>query len=422
MLERNITNGNQEIKDIKNGDCHSYIINKNHNFISSVKDEDNKLFLESRNCIKEESNSPDESNINNAELIHNNMNINQHINDDNRSHQITESIPLEELFLKQKENIQIYKEKYKNKSKNKGNSYNFSEQKNNNRLNSTNNINNLGTNGKQFKHQKRIFNGTFKNITLDNYQFFEKASFRIAKSSNSDDNIPKLKNVDWKSLNKSMSNAELSGMALRTINEINYETNMVEIKVKFTLDSNSEFWIFTRSYINKEFNESFNFDISSVNNEPDIVFNKYSSLIKIINEKRYTNKSYVSFGAFCESSKDPKLIYYKTFLKRQLINFGDNNNSDYNDYCDFYVEITDTGSEIIDSKIYYNSDNKFNHVIGNFYLPINKRSKIIFCGEGKSAIIKSLEIKNEEKTDELMQIYDTRFSLEQKSCSCCNVI
>ena len=418
MLERNITNENQEFKDQKNVDSHSYIINKNHIFISSVKDEDNRLFLESRNCIKEESYNPDESNINNQELIHNNLNINQHINDDNKSHQITESVPLEELFLKQKEKIQLYKEK--NKSKSKANYGKSSEQKNNNRHSN----NNLGLNGKQFKHQRKIFNGSFKHITLDNYQFFEKASFKISKSSNSDDNIPKLKNVDWKSLNKSMFNVELSGMALRTINEINYDTNMVEIKVKFTLDSNSEFWIFTRSYINKDFNESFNFDISSVNNEPDIVFNKYSSLIKIINEKKYTNKCYVSFGAFCESSKDPKLIYYKTFLKRQLINFGDNNNSDYNDkdYCDFYVEITDTGSEIIDSKIYYNSGNKFNHVMGNFYLPINKRSKIIICGEGKSVIVRSLEIKNEEKTDELMQMYDTYFSLEQKSCSCCNII
>ena len=420
MLERNITNENQEINDKKNLDSYSYIINKNHNFISSVKDEDNKLFLGSRNCIKEESNNPDESNIHNLELTHNNMNINQNLNDENKSHQITENVPLEELFLKQKEKIQLYKEK----NKNKNNTHKSSEQKKNARLNNVNNINNLSINGKQYKHQRKIFNGTFKNITLDNYQFLEKSSFKIAKSSNSDDNIPKLKNVDWKSLNKSIANFELSGMALRTINEINYDTNMVEIKVKFTLESNSEFWIFTRSYINKDFNESFNFDISSVNNEPDIVFNKYSSLIKIINEKRCSNKCYVSFGAFCESSKDPKLIYYKTFLKRQLINFSDNNNSDYNDkdYCDFYVEITDTGSEIIDSKIYYNSGNKFNHVMGNFYLPINKRSKIIICGEGKSVIVRSLEIKNEEKTDELMQMYDTNFSLEQKSCSWCNII
>ena len=419
MLERNITNENQEIQDKKNVDSHSYIINKNHNYISSVKDEDNKLFLESRNCIKEESNNPDESNINNQELLHNNMNINQHINDENKSHQITESVPLEELFLKQKEQIQLYKEKNKSKINSKS-----SERKNNSRLYNVNSINNLGINGKQSRHQRKIFNGTFKSINIDNYQFFEKATFKIEQSPNTDNNIPKLRNVEWKSLNKSMSNFELNGIALRTINEINYETNMVEIRVKFTLDSNSEFWIFTRSYINKDFNQSFNFDSSSVNNDPDIAFNKYSSLIKIINEKKNTTKCYVSFGAFCENSKNPKLISYKTFLKRQLINFGDNNNSDYNDkdYRDFYVVITDIGSEIIESKIYYNSDNKFNHVIGNFYLPINKRSKILFCGQGKKVIVKNLEIKNEEKTDELMQMYDTHFSLEQKSCSCCNII
>ena len=319
----------------------------------------------------------------------------------------------------QKEQIQLYKEKNKSKINSKS-----SERKNNSRLYNVNSINNLGINGKQSRHQRKIFNGTFKSINIDNYQFFEKATFKIEQSPNTDNNIPKLRNVEWKSLNKSMSNFELNGIALRTINEINYETNMVEIRVKFTLDSNSEFWIFTRSYINKDFNQSFNFDSSSVNNDPDIAFNKYSSLIKIINEKKNTTKCYVSFGAFCESSKNPKLINYKTFLKRQLINFGDNNNSDYNDkdYRDFYVVITDIGSEIIESKISYNSDNKFNHVIGNFYLPINKRSKILFCGQGKSVIVKNLEIKNEEKTDELMQMYDTHFSLEQKSCSCCNII
>ena len=125
MLERNITNENQEINDKKNLDSYSYIINKNHNFISSVKDEDNKLFLGSRNCIKEESNNPDESNIHNLELTHNNMNINQNLNDENKSHQITENVPLEELFLKQKEKIQLYKEK----NKNKNNTHKSSEQK-----------------------------------------------------------------------------------------------------------------------------------------------------------------------------------------------------------------------------------------------------------------------------------------------------
>ena len=46
----------------------------------------------------------------------NNNNIYSHINEENKSHQITESVPTEELFLKQKEKIKIYKEK---NSKNK---------------------------------------------------------------------------------------------------------------------------------------------------------------------------------------------------------------------------------------------------------------------------------------------------------------
>ena len=33
-------------------------------------------------------------------------------------------------------------------------------------------------------------------------------------------------------------------------------------------------------------------------------------------------------------------------------------------------------------KIAMNSCDKFNYVAGNYYLPTNKRSKLLFCGEG----------------------------------------
>ena len=88
-----------------------------------------------------------------------------------------------------------------------------------------------------------------------------------------------------------MQNVEFKKIALRTINEINYELNMVKIYINFTLQGESELWIFTRCFINKEVNESINFDLSSLNNEPDIIFNKYSSLIKITKE-RYSNKCF----------------------------------------------------------------------------------------------------------------------------------
>ena len=107
MLERNITNENQQNKNI---DTHSYINAKSQNFISSVKDEENKHILGSKNCYKEESNNIYDSNFNNIEM--NNI-LCPHLNDENKTHQITESIPTEDLFLMQKERIKIYKEKKK---------------------------------------------------------------------------------------------------------------------------------------------------------------------------------------------------------------------------------------------------------------------------------------------------------------------
>ena len=198
---------------------------------------------------------------------------------------------------------------------------------------------------------------------------------------------------------------------------------MVEITINFTLQGESELWIFTRCFVNKDVNESINFEFSSLNNEPDIIFNKYSSLIKITKE-RYTTKCFISFGTFYEKSNEPNQFSYKTFLKRQLVNFNENINLKYleNDICEFYVYIIDSGNENIDVKVAMNNDNKFNNIIGNFYLPTNKRSKLLFCGEGQSVIIKNLKLNNHNKNDEQIQQFETLFSFEQKSCSCCNII
>lgn len=427
MIERRITNENPRNKNI---DTNSYIMIKSQHFISSEKDEENKHFMGSRNCIKEESYNINDSIDNNGDISHNI--IHSHLNDENKSHQPTESIPTEELFLKQKEKIKIYKEKNK---KNQGEiklnlkndnlfsnkSLDLLKTKNNNKV-IINNVGNLG-NGNDNLKPKRIFNGTFKTLTLDNFQFFENTYFQIkVKSSGKEDSIPLLKNVKWKSLNKPLNNKEFKRMALRTINEINYGTNMAQINVNFTLEGDSQFWICTRCFVNKDVNESISFDISSINNEPDIVFNKYSSLIKIIKE-RYSNKCFITFGTFCENPKNPNHISYKTFLKRQIINFNDNYNLQYfeNDICEFNLSIVDNGNENIDAKIAMNSDSKFNYITGNFYLPTNKRSKILFCGEGQSAIVKSLMINNLDKNEDQINQFETIFSFDQKSCSCCNI-
>jgi hypothetical protein len=391
-----------------------YVIIKNHNCISSLKDEENRIILESRKCCREESNNIYDSNLENNEMTHNN--VCPRLNEENKTHQKTESIPIEELFLKQKERVKLYKEK-KDKMSNKR--LNIPDKSiDDNKLDINNNINN----GKLSTQKK--FNNNIKSLTLENFNFFEKAMFQPKnKHSGKDDNIPMLKNVTWKTINSALKDVELKKTAIRTINEIDYEINMVQININFTLQGTSEFWIFTRCFVNKENNDIINFENSSLNNEPDIIFNKYSSLIKISKE-RYSSKCFVSFGTFCENDKDPNHFSYKTFLKRQLVSFNENVNLNYleKDICEFYVYITDSGNENIDSKIAMNCEDKFNYVMGNFYLPVYKRSKLLFCGEGESIIVKDLKINNYDKDELQIQQFETLFSLEQKSCSCCNII
>ena len=416
MLERNITNENSQKKNL---DSRSYVVKK-INFVRSVREEDNKhLLLESKKGNKEESNFF-ESNFNNLEF--NIFGIHSHFIDENKSHHPSESLPLEEVFLKQKEKIKIYKERSLKKL-NKNNKNNDLINNENNDNNKYNIYNNLGDE-KSSKSQNNIISNRFKVLTLENYQLFEKTNFETKnKYSSKDESIPILKNVEWTKINKPMENIEFKKLAMRTINEINYETNMVQICINFDLKGESEFWIFTRSFINKEINESINSDPSSINNSPDLDFNKYSSLIKIIKDKN-CNKSFITFGTFCKSSRDPNKVSYKIFLKRQIINFNESDNlfeNLENDVCEFKVIITDWGEENIEAKIIMNEDKKYNYIFGNFYLPTNKRSKILFCGEGESVIVKKLIINNLNKNEEQIKQFETILTLEQKSCTCCNI-
>ena len=170
---------------------------------------------------------------------------------------------------------------------------------------------------------------------------------------------------------------------------MNYITNGVEIYIDLSLIGNSEFWIFTRCFVNKDFNESELFDTFSVNNESYVIFNKYTSLIKIIKEKN-SSKCFVTFGTFYEDENDGNKIKYETFLKRQLVDFlqldninTNNSNSIYyyleNDLLDIRVIIVDLGNEIIDAKILINNNQKYNHIEGKFYLPTIKRLNYFFA-------------------------------------------
>ena len=375
LLERNKTN---EIHDNKNLDSHSYILIKNkNNYISSIKDEDNKLIVESKNGIKDESNNNFyESNV----IFNMTENVLNHTptNEEKKSQKLSESLPAEELFIKQKDKIKHYKEILEKEKKN--------VYKNDNSFNNDN-------------EQKEIINENKKNISLEDFNFFEIISFIHNRDSKFKENrIPVFKTNNWKRLNEPKFNFDLKNIALRV-------------------------WIFTRCFMK---NESVNININntSFKNDADKIFNKYSSVIKII-KKRDSNKSFITFGTFCENMKHSKQVSYKSFLKRQLVNFNEaiyQQTENENDSCDYKLYLTDKGDDCIDAKVSINSDNKFNQIIAKFFLPTNNKSKILFCGEGDGVIIKDLNISHFDKNEELEEGFETLFSFEQKSCNCCSII
>ena len=400
ILERNKTNENHENKNLDN---HSYILIKNKNYISSIKDDDNKIIIGSKNGIKDESNNNFyESNV----IFNMTENVLNHApsNEEKKSQKLSESIPAEELFIKQKDKIKHYKDMLE---KEKQNVYK----------------NEISLNNDNFE-QKEIVNENKKNISLEDFYLFEITSFIHNRDSKFKENrIPVFKANNWKRLKEPKFNFDLKNIALRTINDIDYDKKMIKININFTLKEESELWIFTRCFMKSD-TINININNTSFNNDIDKIFNKYSSVIKII-KKRDSNKSFITFGTFCENMKNSNKVSYKSFLKRQLVNFTEavyQIRENESDSCDFNLYIIDKGDDCIDAKVSINSDNKFNQVIAKFYLPTNNKSKLLFCGEGDCIIIKDLNINYLDKNEQLEEEFETLFSFEQKSCNCCFVI
>ena len=421
--------------------------------------------------------SIDDENINKEIIIekinenkNDNDNINSDINNENENYEynlefdknIYESqIPSEQIFLRQKKQIEIMKEKnnqYKfNNSLLNLNKSNTNCKENENKLqkrhkkNSSNILDEINStlienisNQKlqSIIKQRKSFKETCLYLSIDSPEFFEISYLpKNLKNKKSDEYVEEfleeeddteiipLINNNWETIKyfkRVNNNIEFSNIAIRTINEVNYSTNGVEINIELSLVANSEIWIFSRCFVNKDINDSGIFDTTSINNDSDVIFNKYTSLIKIIKEKN-SSKCFITLGIFYEDESDGNKIKYETFLKRQLVDYSqfdslsvNNSNSIYyyleNDLLDIKAIIMDLGNEVIDAKVFVNKNQRFNHIEGKFFLPTNKRSKLLFCGIGPSVQVKKLRINNIEKYDE-----NENNEFNKKSCTCCNI-
>ena len=370
----------------------------------------------------------------------NELSNNSKRNSNNYKNNLLES---EEIFINQKKEIQKTREKnlILLKKKNKTNNNNDIKKEEN----KNNEIIEIITSRDKIENENSLNDTTIKDVlifSLNDTKYFEITLFDYIESP--DEEKPKMPefNEPWKPFDslssyydqknnnseKPLEYIEFTKIALRSIKEIDYGRNGLELNIKFNLKGESELWIFTRCSVNKSINESYYFDDKSANVDINDIFNKYSSVIRIIKE-RNSNKCFVIFGTFYQEINSNKL-YYKSFLKRQLIDNSEieRNEDEFfyfgeNDKCEFEIFVTDYGEELINTKIYLNNKIKFNDISAKFFLPINKKAKFLICGSGKSVLVKYLNAKIFDKNNSNFRtiIQFESDNENPKNCECCSI-
>ena len=305
------------------------------------------------------------------------------------------------------DNINIFESDLLNKNK-----IIFEEEKNN-KLNTENNNEIQEFNLNDRNDGKIIFE-----YSAVNYLAKEKKQFEFNKNwKNFDKNFPLLYEI--RDTKQGYEYIELNKMVLRLVKEIDYDEYGLELNLKVNLLGQSQLLIFTRCFVNKDLNESDLFE-ESRNVEIGDIFNKYTSLIKIIKEK-VSNRCYITFGTYYNDPLQNNKLCHKFFLKRQLIDYSD---SKKDDICEFNIIINDFGEETIDTRIYINDNEKPNDISGNFFIPINKKAKILMFGMGTSVRLKDISGKIFNKRNESIKNL-IKFESENsapKNCECCNII
>ena len=312
----------------------------------------------------------------------------------------------------------------------------------NNNLHSNNDLNSnkfkLLTKTKDEKdniQEEESSNNEFYEFNLnDDYIGYEYSNFNNSGKKNDKFDL----NKDWKKIDKDFPRLsennngyeyiELNQMAIRVIKEIDFDEMGVELNLNFNLIGTSQIFVFTRSFVNKDINESGIFEDDIYNIEKNDIFNKYTSLIKISKDMK-KGSSFITFGTYYNDKYKNNKLCHKFFLQRQLIDYNEEKN--YNEYDDrkeyqteFNMVINDLGNENINARIYLNKNKKPNDISGNFFLPINKKAKIMIFGMGTGVRLRNIGCKIFNKRNESIKNL-IKFESENsapKNCQCCYII
>lgn len=361
--------------------------------------------------------------------------LNKRINSDmNKSDDLLGS---EEIFINIKKEIETVKKRNEAFHLKKESTKSM-----NNNLHSNNDLNSnkfkLLTKTKDEKdniQEEESSNNEFYEFNLnDDYIGYEYSNFNNSGKKNDKFDL----NKDWKKIDKDFPRLsennngyeyiELNQMAIRVIKEIDFDEMGVELNLNFNLIGTSQIFVFTRSFVNKDINESGIFEDDIYNIEKNDIFNKYTSLIKISKDMK-KGSSFITFGTYYNDKYKNNKLCHKFFLQRQLIDYNEENN--YNEYDDrkeyqteFNMVINDLGNENINARIYLNKNKKPNDISGNFFLPINKKAKIMIFGMGTGVRLRNVGCKIFNKRNESIKNL-IKFESENsapKNCQCCYII
>ena len=361
--------------------------------------------------------------------------LNKRINSDtNKSDDLLGS---EEIFINIKKEIETVKKRNEAFHLKKESTKSM-----NNNLHSNNDLNSnkfkLLTKTKDEKdniQEEESSNNEFYEFNLnDDYIGYEYSNFINSGKKNDKFDL----NKDWKKIDKDFPRLsennngyeyiELNQMAIRVIKEIDFDEMGVELNLNFNLIGTSQIFVFTRSFVNKDINESGIFEDDIYNIEKNDIFNKYTSLIKISKDMK-KGSSFITFGTYYNDKYKNNKLYHKFFLQRQLIDYNEEKN--YNEYDDrkeyqteFNMVINDLGNENINARIYLNKNKKPNDISGNFFLPINKKAKIMIFGMGTGVRLRNVGCKIFNKRNESIKNL-IKFESENsapKNCQCCYII
>ena len=358
--------------------------------------------------------------------------LNKRINSDtNKSDDLLGS---EEIFINIKKEIETVKKRNEAFHLKKESTKSM-----NNNLHSNNDLNSnkfkLLTKTKDNIQEEESSNNEFYEFNLnDDYIGYEYSNFNNSGKKNDKFDL----NKDWKKIDKDFPRLsennngyeyiELNQMAIRVIKEIDFDEMGVELNLNFNLIGTSQIFVFTRSFVNKDINESGIFEDDIYNIEKNDIFNKYTSLIKISKDMK-KGSSFITFGTYYNDKYKNNKLCHKFFLQRQLIDYNEEKN--YNEYDDrkeyqteFNMVINDLGNENINARIYLNKNKKPNDISGNFFLPINKKAKIMIFGMGTGVRLRNVGCKIFNKRNESIKNL-IKFESENsapKNCQCCYIM